>query len=125
MINLIYYNMFLLLFYLVSGISIENKEDQCFLLASHLIREKHEEIVKIIKTSSHLKFPEVKLKAIEDDYYYCMEHITNEEVSAIMTNKRKEYSTYLHLMSSSIRNFQTLDDIKLSDEFIEKRNEIS
>ena len=117
--------MLIFLICVVSGITIENKEDQCFLLSSHLVRERHEEAVEIITKQTHLKLPEVRMKQIEECFYYCMEHISEEEVESLMKTKRKEYSQYIHLISADFKHLQTRESIRLSQKFMDKRKEIS
>ena len=113
------------LFSLVSGISLSNKEDQCYLVSTYLVRERMHEIDDHIKLYPHLKEPEVKMKIIEQGYLYCMDHITDDEVKSLLNSRKKEYSRYSHLTNANYGELRSIKETKLQPDFVSKRLEIS
>lgn len=117
--------MFLLLIALASAIKPETKEDSCYMLSSHLVRTITDEIRDYVYTNPYLKEAEVRIKSIEQSFWYCMDKMTDKEALEISKNSRKEYSKYMNLFKVDLQKFKSIEDVRLSKEFIEKRSQIS
>ncbi|OMJ68186.1 hypothetical protein SteCoe_34437 [Stentor coeruleus] len=117
--------MFLLLIALVSAIKPETKEDSCYMLSSHLVRTITDEIRDYVYANPYLKETEVRIKSIEESFWHCMDKMTDKEALEISKNSRKEYSKYMHLFKVDLQKFKSIEDVRLSKEFIEKRSQIS
>lgn len=117
--------MLLLLLYVVSGMTASNKQDQCYLLSTNLIREHQDEIKVHMKQHPHLKEPEVRLKAIEQGYFSCMSLISDSQLKSLLNSQRKEYSKYSSLIKLDFSSLRSLKDVALSPEYLEIRKQIS
>lgn len=109
--------MFLLMLSLVYAAKNDDKEDSCYLLASHLIRERMDEISDFMFERKHLREPEVRMKIIEDSFYHCLSLITDEQARDIANNDRKEYTKYKKLVDIPIGDYKSIQDTKTSKEF--------
>lgn len=116
--------MFFVLLALAYASDLAVKEDNCFLLASYLVREKQEDIVKHLKEYPHLKEPELRMKTIELGYYECMGKINEDQIRVLKNNNKREYSKFRNLVNVEIGHLTSLKDVKLSPEFMKKRQEI-
>lgn len=116
--------MFFVLLTLAYASDLAAKEDNCFLLASYLVREKQEEIVSHLRLYPHLKEPEVRMKIIELGYYECFRKINEDQIRVLKTNNKKEYSKFRKLVEVDFSELTSLKDVKLSPEFMKKRQEI-
>jgi len=113
-----------LFFSLASALDTASKEDSCFYLASYLVRERQEEISTHLKAYPHLKEPEVRLKVIELGFYECMEKISEEQVKEVKNNNKREFSKFRSLVQVGIGKLVSLREVKLTEDFVRKRQEI-
>jgi hypothetical protein len=117
--------MLLLLVSIAYALTPTNKEDACYLLSSHLVRSNWTEIKEHIKQFPKLKEPELRFKVIEDGFYYCMGRITQDDLAKMVSDQRKEYSRYLNLVNYPIHNYIYPEQLKLSDDFLKTRDQVS
>lgn len=116
--------MIILLFSLVSALDLTAKEDSCYLLSSYLVRERQGEISAHLKAYPHLKEPELRFKVIELGYYECMEKINQEQVKVLKNNNKREFSKYSSLVQAKISHLVSLKEVKLTADFMKKKQEI-
>jgi hypothetical protein len=110
------------LFIFVAAVSIEDKEDFCFLLSSKLVRSRSAEIDEYILSTPTLKIPAIRSKLQEDSFNACVEDKRLDKFTEDLV--LKSYSKYNSLISIPLEKYKTQEDLSISSSFSKRRPEI-
>jgi hypothetical protein len=114
----------LLLHFALASISIKHKENVCFFLANGAQKDKVQEFKSFINDHPEINKRNLYTKLIEDNFYKCLNSITDEETKILKRDKNKNLKSFLHLVDSKYEDYLDGRSLENSEQFKAKRNKI-
>lgn len=112
----------MLFFVLVAAITLEDKEDFCYLLAVKHIRSRSQDIDEFLASSTALEMPSLRAKLLEDTFTACVEEPKLDYYSE--DTVLKYFEKYKDLVKAPLEKYKTLQDVKVSHTFSKSKPEI-
>ncbi|OMJ79810.1 hypothetical protein SteCoe_20058 [Stentor coeruleus] len=118
--------MFFICFQLIlsASLTIEEKEEACYLLSTASIAKRHNEIHDHAKSREDLLLEELKPKLSEDTFNYCMESIA-EELALKIIGDRTHAIVHSKNFNIGLERYKTKDDVKSDKSFYEVRKRMN
>ena len=118
--------MWILLLHIIAfGNIIHEKEDLCYSLTLRSIKERAKEISEYIKENKFLTLPSLRTKLMEDALETCIDSITPEDLIFLRKDSMLHLDNYQNLTNVPLQKYKNLQDVKVSNSFLEKRSEIT
>lgn len=111
-----------LLFGIVSaGVSLEDKEDFCYVMAARHVRGRNQEIDEYLETNQNLGIPSIRAKLLEDTFYACVDEPKLDYYVEDMV--LKSFDKYKDVLQVPLDKYKTMQDVKVSHEFSKNKPE--
>ena len=114
--------MFFFFFVVASAITLEDKEDFCYLLAVKHMRDRTQEIEDFLSSSKVLQMPSLRAKLLEDTFNSCVEESKLDYYAEDLV--LKYFDRYKDLVKAPLDKYKTLQDVKVSQSFSKNKPDI-
>lgn len=108
---------------LCSSLTLDKKENACFLLANGSLKHRISEFKALVEDNPDIEKRKLYTKIVEDTFYYCLKRIKEEHVINIGYTEPKIFTEYQHLISIPY-DYNKFNDLENSEEFLNLRNKI-
>lgn len=115
--------LFFILPLLCSSVTLDKKENACFLLANGSLKHRITEFKALIEEHPEIEKRKLYTKIVEDTFYYCLKRIKEDHVNNIGYTEPKIYTEYQQLISIPY-DYNKFTDLENSEEFLDLRNRI-
>lgn len=108
---------------LACGLSLEEKEDACFMLIHHFMPRWRNGIEEFVKQHPEASKLNVRGKIVEDGFYACVEKIQESQVVGVRADRTRQYDGFEDLVKVELGKYIG-GFSEVSDEFMELRRVI-
>ena len=110
---------------LVASVSLEDREDVCYMLAIRYVRDRDHEIKTYVESNKIISIPSLKSKMIQDAFDVCVDTVQDEVMPALRKDMLRNPKDFYYLTNVPINKYKNYQDVKVSEGFLEKKLEIT
>lgn len=104
-----------------ASVTLEDKEDFCYVMAARHVRGRSQEIDEYLEKNQNIGIPSIRAKLLEDTFYACVDEPGLDYYVEDMV--LKYFDKYMDLVKVPLEKYKTMQDVKVSHEFSKNKPE--